>query len=94
MPEIAFRGAVHGAVVIGEVEMEDAVVERSEHDLLHLPIRRQITEIMPQAERDARQLQTARADMRVLHAVVAVRGGRIVRDEIWHRNLFVFCACV
>ena len=74
--------------------MEDAVVERSEHDLLHLPIRRQITEIMPQAERDARQLQTARADMRVLHAVVAVRGGRIVRDEIWHRNLFVFCACV
>ena len=76
-PERLLRRAVGRAVVVGEVEVRDAEVERAAHDRaarLERPIG---AEVLPQAERDRRQQQPSPPAAVVAHAVVAVGGGYV-----------------
>ena len=68
---VLFRAARFGAVIVGEVEMRDAVVECGEHDVAHGGVWRNIAEIMPKTERNRWKFQTARTHMVVGHGVVS-----------------------
>ncbi len=74
---VLFRGSRFRPVVVGEVEMRDAVVERGEHDTTHGVVWRGVAEIMPESQRDGRQLESAVARMVVGHGVVAFRRRRV-----------------
>ncbi|MNL79967.1 hypothetical protein D3C87_2066950 [compost metagenome] len=60
------------AVIVGEIEMSDAEIEcRPAH--VDLAVMRGVAaEIVPEPQRDRRQLQAGAADAVVLHGVVAV----------------------
>ncbi len=71
--EVDFRRAGRRPVVVGEVEMGDPEVERRAADRPHRIHRLVEAEIVPEAERDRRQLQPAAAAAVVEHRIVAVR---------------------
>ena len=56
--------------------MRDAEVERAPEDRAAVRERPVVAEVLPEAERDAGQLQAAAADAAVRHALVARRGRR------------------
>jgi len=60
------------AVVVGEVEMGDAEIEGGAADITHVGARAGLAEILPEAERERRELQAAAAAAVVAHRVVAV----------------------
>ena len=68
---VLFRTAWLGTVIVGEIEMCDAVVECGEHDVTHSGVRRDIAEIMPKAERNRWKFQAALAHMIVGHGIVS-----------------------
>ena len=70
-PAVPLRGAVLRAVVIGKIEMGDAVVEGGEADVPHILKTGDIAEIVPEAQGDARQLQAAFAAFVILHFVIS-----------------------
>jgi hypothetical protein len=54
-----FLGAARRrAVIVGEIEMGDAVIERRRHDAALGVVRRVMAEIVPQPQRDRRQIET------------------------------------
>ena len=69
--EITLRFPVGRAVIIGQVEMGDAVVEsRPEQALLDLE-RRDVSEIVPQSQRNGGEQNAAAAAAPVGHRVIA-----------------------
>ena len=72
--EAALGLAVGRAVVVGQVEVGDAVIERRAQDLALHAKRRDLAEVVPQAQRERGQQQAAPAAAPVGHRVVP--GGR------------------
>src|SRR5215218_7307035 len=73
LAEIGFGTAVRRTIVVGEIEMRDAEVEsRPQKIALDFGGRRS-TKIVPQAERQDRQLEAAPATVAILHFAVTVR---------------------
>ena len=72
--EVPLRLAVGRAVVVGQVEVGDAVIERRAQDLALHAKRRDLAEVVPQAQRERGQQQAAPAAAPVGHRVVP--GGR------------------
>src|SRR5690625_191979 len=83
--EVRLRSSVRRAVVVGEIEVGDAEVERPPQDR---PLRHQrfvVTEVVPQPERDRRQLQATSPATAVRDLLVAVVGGTVeVERPIGH----------
>ncbi len=79
-PEVLLGRAVRRAVVVREVEMRDAEVERAADDRTARVEGPVVAEVVPEPERHGRQLQPARAAAVVAHRVVAL-GGRNVRHR-------------
>ncbi|MPM43958.1 hypothetical protein SDC9_90636 [bioreactor metagenome] len=72
LPEIDLRGPVRRAVVVGQVEVGDPGVERAVQDLALLPQQVQVTEVVPQTQRENGQLQPPRADPSIHHRAGAI----------------------
>ena len=73
-PKIRLSGSKRYAVVVGEVEVRDAEIERAAIDRpLHVE-RLGVAEVTPEAERDGWKQQAARAAAAIGHAVIAVFG--------------------
>ncbi len=78
-----FLGAAEGgAVIVGEIEMGDAVVKRRAADIALGLVRRVVAEIVPQPEAHRRQLQPGIAAAIVDHALVTVFGGGVAGGKI------------
>jgi hypothetical protein len=75
--ERLLRAAGRRTVIVGEIEMGNAVVEGGLNNRPLGLMRRIVAEIMPQAERDRRQIQTGASAAAVDHLLVAVFGGHI-----------------
>ena len=78
---VALRRPVGRSVVVGQVEVGDAEVERPPH---HRPLvlhRLVVPEVVPEAQRDGRQLQAAAAAAAVGLDGVAVVGGDVAHDK-------------
>ena len=86
---VFFGRSGFGAVVVGQVEVRDAVVECGEHQGLHLVVGRDVAEVVPEAQRYGRELQAAGAAALVQHGVVARRGGRVGAGGFEHGCLQV-----
>ena len=70
--EVDLGAPVRRPVVVGEVEVGDPEVERgAEHRTLRVQ-RRRVAEVLPEAERDRRELQPAPPTGAVRHAVVSI----------------------
>src|SRR5206468_8983292 len=69
-PEILLRGAVRRPVIIREVEMRDAEIECAAEDCPAGLEYVGTAEILPQAERDQREVQPAPAAAAIGHAAV------------------------
>ena len=65
--EILLRRAVHRAVIVGQVEMGDAIVERSLAHVQHVVEIAVGAEIVPQPQRHRRELQPAGPAAVILH---------------------------
>ena len=77
LPEIRLGAAVGRPVVVREIEVADAEIERAPQDRA-LRLQRPVTaEVVPQPQRDQRQLDPAAPTAPVGHALVAVVGGDI-----------------
>ena len=73
--EVLLRRPVGRPVVVGQVEVGDAEVERAAQDgpaRLQRPV---AAEVLPQAERDRRELEAAAPTAPVGHRLIAVLGG-------------------
>ena len=75
--EDLFGRAVRRPVVVREVEVRDPAVESAPDDRAARLDRPLVPEVLPQAERDRRQLQSAAPAPPVLHAVVPIGGGLV-----------------
>ena len=75
--EVLLRRAEGRAVVVGEVEMRDAAVERATQDaaagLEHVGA----AKVLPEPKRDGRQVEAGAAAAPIRHRAVAVSGGPI-----------------
>ena len=71
-PEVLLGRPVGRAVVVGQVEVGDAEIERPPADRLLGRERPVVAEVVPQPERDGRQQQPAGAAPAIRHRVVAV----------------------
>ena len=71
-------------VVVREVEVRDAEVERAAHDRALRVVGAVVTEVVPEAQRQGREFQAAAADSVVPHVVVTFR----VRDEVHRATLW------
>ena len=71
--ECDLRRTRRRSVIVGEVEMRDAEVERGAADRAHRVLRFVEAEIVPETQRDRRQLQSASAAAAVGHRIVAGR---------------------
>src|SRR5690606_36726343 len=79
--EVLLGRAVRRAVVVREVEMRDAQVERAaQHGALGVE-RVDVTEVVPEPERDRGQVEAAAPRASVGHRVVAVVGGDVAGGE-------------
>jgi hypothetical protein len=86
LAESFFRRSIRGAVIIGQVKMCDAPVESVMHHFNAVTEVIHFTEIMPQAQRNFRELDPAFAAAPELHgAIVSQKIGRI--NTIFH----IFC---
>ena len=75
--EIALRLAVRRAIVVGEIKMRDSVVKRcSKQTLLHAK-GRNVSKVMPQAQRNRREQNTAPAAASVNHGVISIFSGNV-----------------
>ena len=70
--EVLLGGSIRRPVVVGEIEVSDARVERAEADVALHREGTVMAEVVPQAERDQREAQPAATTAAVLHRVVAV----------------------
>src|SRR5260370_42684184 len=70
--EIVLRRAIWRAIVVRQVEMGYAEVECSPHDRALLVDRPAGAEVLPQAERDRRQLEPASTAASIAHFSVSV----------------------
>ena len=73
-PEEFFAGSRGGAVVVGQVEVRDAMVERGEKDLLRLFILDITPRALPQTKADGGKFEPTAATTAVGHGGVALRG--------------------
>src|ERR1700712_1435692 len=73
-PEVLLGATVGRPVVVGEVEVRDATVERPAQDRPLGLLGAVGAEVLPEAERERRQLQPAPAGEAVLHGLVTVLG--------------------
>ena len=71
--EVLLGRAVRRPVVVGEIEVRDAQVERATHDRAALSSGSVATEVLPEPERDGRKQQPAPTAAVVGHPVVPVR---------------------
>ncbi len=85
-PERLLGGSVGRPVVVREVEVRDAEVERAAHDRTAGLERPVAAEVLPEAERDGREQQTAAAAAVVEHAVVAIAGGYVGHAQLPRRG--------
>src|SRR5258708_18979802 len=76
--EILFGGAIRRTIVVGKVKVRDAVVKRITDDLALGRERPVVAEVVPEAQRDRRQLQT-----RVPHTAIAEMAIAIGSGSIW-----------
>ena len=75
--EVLLGGSVRRPVVVREVEVEDAEVERTARDAAADLVGAVAAEVVPEAERDERELQAAAAAAAVLHVLVAIARGNV-----------------
>jgi hypothetical protein len=75
--EVRLGRAVARSIVVGQVEMSHAQVERPAHDGVLSLQRSVIAEVVPQTERDRRQLDPAAPAPPVGHRVVTCRCGNV-----------------
>src|SRR5262249_27057409 len=80
-PERLLRRAIRGAVVVREVEVGDASVERATEELAAVLERGVAAEVLPEPERDGRQLHTAAAAPPVRHPAVALGRGSVCHSH-------------
>lgn len=93
-PQFFFGRSGFGAVVVGQVEVGDAVVECGEHDAAHGVVWGGVAEVVPEAEGYGRQFEAAFAGMVVGHAVVSVWRWRIDGGRFEHVFSFEYAAHV
>jgi hypothetical protein len=74
--EIGFGGAGRRPVVVGEIEVGDAEIESAQDDVAADGLRRDVAEVLPEAERDAGQHDSAPAAAAINHSFVAGIHGR------------------
>ncbi len=72
--EVALGASIRRAVVVGEIEMSDAEIERGAQDLALALERRVVAEVVPEPQRQGRQLQAAAADRAIRELVISVAG--------------------
>ena len=70
--KILFSAAIGRPVIVREVEIRDAVVERRAHERFHLLVARRVAEVVPKTERHARQAQPTPPARGVGHSVIAM----------------------
>jgi hypothetical protein len=75
--EVLLGRAGRRAVVIGEVEVRDAEVERAAQDRALVVERVVVAEVVPEPQRDGREQEAAAAGAPVGHRVVAILGGGV-----------------
>ena len=80
--EVGLGRPVGRAVVVGQVEVGDAEVERAPQDVALGLERLVVAEVVPQAERDRREVEAAAADAAVGHAPVAAGGGNVGLEDV------------
>ena len=64
------------AVVVGQIEVGDSEIERSSHDRPLRAAGRGVAEVVPEAEREHRQLEAAAAGPPIGHDVISIGRGR------------------
>ena len=79
--EVDLGRSVRRPVVVREVEVRDAEVERAAQDRALALDRPVVAEVVPEAERDRRQLEAAASAAAVRHQVVVA----VVGSEVGHR---------
>ena len=72
--EVLLGAAVRRPVVVGQVEVRHAAVERPAQDRALRLLGPVVAEVLPQTQRQRRELQPAPAGVAVVHRVVAVVG--------------------
>src|SRR5699024_11233422 len=72
VPEIPLGGAARRSIIVGQVELSDALVERVQNDVALRLHRAVITEVVPSAEGDEREFQAAGAGAAHGHAGIAM----------------------
>jgi hypothetical protein len=81
-PEVDLGRPVGRAVVVGQVEVGDAQVERAaEHVALGLE-RLVVAEVVPQAQGDGGQVEPAGTDAAIGHAPVAAGSGGVGLEDV------------
>ncbi len=71
-PEVDLGRAVRRPVVVGQIEVGDAEIERATHDRPLRVVGPVVAEVVPQPERHGGQLEPAAPATAVLHRVVSV----------------------
>ena len=77
--EVLLRRAVGRPVVVGQVELGDAQVEGAPHERALVGEGHVVAEVVPEPQRDLRQLQATLAGVTVADDVVAARVGHVGR---------------
>ena len=80
--ERLFGAAGRWAVIVGQVEMGDALIKGRAADRLLCLMRGVVAEVVPQAQRNGRQHQAGLAATAVDHAVVTVFGGDVTHAAV------------
>ena len=80
--EVPLGAAVGRPVVVGEVEVGDAVVKRCAAERLHRSVVCRVAEVVPESQRNARQAQPAPAAVRISHCLVTRCGSRVCLADI------------
>ena len=88
--EIPLGLAIGRAVVVGEIEMRDAVVKRRAQDVALHAEGRDIAEVMPQTQRDRGQHKAAPSAAAVGHDVIARGRGNVGHDAPPLPGLFLY----
>src|SRR5690606_32851274 len=89
LAEVELRAARRRPVVVGQVEVSDAELERARDDVAHDGERLVLTEVLPQAERDGRKLETAAA----APAVTGLRGSAVGGVGYWFHGCLLGLGC-
>lgn len=83
--EVFLRGTLRWAVIVGEVEVRDAVVEGGAQNLTLCLERPVITKVMPKSQRNGRKFQASVAGAVVGHRFIAVVIGVV---HVWISHVF------